>query len=279
MSHLEPGVLQEWLDGELTGEALAAAEAHLAGCAACGAALDEMRATMSAADGLVARLEYVPAPGQRGAPSHGGTPGKALRRFRLSVGQMGMAAGLLVAVTAGLVLRQRGSMTQSLDQAPVMERAEKAEKAERAEGAEAPAAGKADAPVTADKAAVETPAPPAAGAPIENTAAAAPRPVQPSAQRLEHSVVLRPRRIGILVPVRLDTLPGAFRSTYDIGGTAVVLEESVRPLPAMPEPANAAVRQDSNARAVYDWLLHGAYLRLSGALGQDSLAALSRLVR
>lgn len=328
MSHLDEGVLQEWLDDELAGEALTAVEAHVAGCAACKARLEEMRATMAMADGLVGSLR-VPegGAGRRDGEAAGRRETAGRRGFRVSRGYMGIAAGLLVAVTAGLLLRGPSGVTlPQLDRAPVAEGqggmtpptpqatatapipapaayaapAASPAPAARVNGdtfrlragldrpemvastGKAEVTGKTVAAGEAEKVEANSSAPAAAIAEAPRTTAAAPPATQPAAQpaaqRLEHSVVLRPRRLGTLVPVRLDTLPGAFRSTYEVGGTAIILEESVRPLPPASRPADQAARQASND-AAYDWALHGAYLRLSGALGQDSLAALSRLVR
>ena len=103
MSHPDEGVLQELLDGELVGEPLETLEAHLTRCEACRARVDAMRATMLEADGLVERL-VLPAPERRGAGRRIGPPQPRPGRFPLSMGQMGIAAGLLVAATAGLVL-------------------------------------------------------------------------------------------------------------------------------------------------------------------------------
>ncbi len=327
MSHPDEGVLQEWLDGELAGEALKAVEAHVASCAACGTRLDEMRATMAMADGLVGSLRV---PDDGVGRRDGGTAGRqetAGRRvtagrlgFRVSRGHMGIAAGLLVAVTAGLLLRGRSVTPPQLDRAPVVEgqggmtvptsqaaapapapttpaAAANPAPAERVNGdtfrlragldrpevaartGNADVAGKAVAAGEAAKVETTSKAPVAAIAEAPRpAAAAASQAAPPSAQRLEHSVVLRPRRIGALVPVHMDTLPGAFRSTYEVGGTTVVLDESVRPLPPVSRQADQAARQASPDSA-YDWELHGAHLRLRGALGQDSLVALSRLVR
>jgi hypothetical protein len=113
MSHPDEGVLQAVLDGELTAadEALGARgaiEAHLAHCEACRTRLEAMRATMLEADGLVDRL-VLPAPERRGAGRRVGPAARAPGRFRLSMGQMGIAAGLLVAVTAGLLLKDAGT--------------------------------------------------------------------------------------------------------------------------------------------------------------------------
>lgn len=298
MSHLDEGVLQEWLDGELAGDALASAEAHVAGCPACHALLDEMRVTMQAADGLVARLEYEARP--RAA--------RPARRRIPSMRQMGIAAGLLVAVTAGLLLNsdrdRAAALGEGLATVPAAPPAASAERVDddtfrlRAgsstvsdQAAPEPAIAvseqrqrrAAEAKTTAPR--EEQPAAPSAAVPPGVDA-----PAQRPARALELSVILRPRRIGALAPARLDTLPGTFRSTYVIGGTKVVLEESVRPLPEGRDEAesssadankagHAAGLRAEAAVTEYAWEVRGVQLRLRGMLTRDSLEALSKLVR
>jgi cell division protein FtsN len=60
MSHPDEGVLQELLDGELAPAEAAVIRIHLAGCAACAAALQELEAMQAEADAIVARLPLDP---------------------------------------------------------------------------------------------------------------------------------------------------------------------------------------------------------------------------
>jgi anti-sigma factor RsiW len=60
MSHPDEGVLQELLDGELAPADAAVIRAHLAGCASCAAALQELEAMQTQADAIVARLPLDP---------------------------------------------------------------------------------------------------------------------------------------------------------------------------------------------------------------------------
>jgi len=57
MSHLDEGTLHALLDGELGGTALMEIEAHLGGCAACSARLQEARGFMEEADRLVGSVQ------------------------------------------------------------------------------------------------------------------------------------------------------------------------------------------------------------------------------
>lgn len=355
MSHPDLGVLQAVLDGELAAadEALGAAgaaQAHLASCEACRTRLEEMRATMMEADGLVARLDGGTAGRRDGAGQDGRTAGR--RRFRMSMGQTGIAAGLLVAVTAGLMLREQRLGTAALDSgrtqrpdgmAEASSRDERPSqvarvggdtfrlraggveegKAEAGRRSEVPAAPTPPArdesprPAVAREAdarndARENEAVPASGAdgvqkPVGEVAtvpekvtarqdapspapaaAAAPLPQKiegnyPPAMRarpLGSSVIARPRAIGSLVPIRVDTLAGTFRSTYRLGHQLVVLEESVRPLPAGDDARDAAAGLAAKVTVTeYRWEVRGTQLRLSGPVSRDSLIALSTLVR
>jgi anti-sigma factor RsiW len=63
MSHLDPGLLHELLDGEIPSSELAPIQAHLASCEECRARLENARQLQLDADGLVAAIE-VPMPAE-----------------------------------------------------------------------------------------------------------------------------------------------------------------------------------------------------------------------
>jgi anti-sigma factor RsiW len=98
--------LSAYLDGELTGEALAAAEAHLAGCAECRALLDDLRRLTARAGslddrppgqdlwpGVAARLA-----GDAALPAMARRPP---RRLVFSIPQLAAAGIALAALSAG----------------------------------------------------------------------------------------------------------------------------------------------------------------------------------
>lgn len=105
MQHLDDGVLNALLDGELTAAERAQADRHLAQCAGCRDRLAEAREFMSEADGLVAAME-VPAgsPRAEGGPSTvGGGPagGAGLRPHRVDYRALAWAATVVLALGAG----------------------------------------------------------------------------------------------------------------------------------------------------------------------------------
>jgi anti-sigma factor RsiW len=111
--------LSEYVDGGLTAAERGALEVHLAGCAACTQALDELRAVVSRAHALddvppaedlwpgiaagIAR-EAAAAPG-RSARAPLGTADRMwwARRFEIGVPQLAAAGMLLIALSAGAV--------------------------------------------------------------------------------------------------------------------------------------------------------------------------------
>jgi len=116
--------LSEYLDGDLAPGERAALEAHLADCAACRTAVDELRRVVGRAHALVdqpvgrdlwpgiaARI------GSAGAPVIDLAARRAARRVSFSMPQLAAAAVLLVAVTAGgTALALRGGSPARLPQ-------------------------------------------------------------------------------------------------------------------------------------------------------------------
>jgi len=98
MSHPDEGVLQELLDGELAPADAAVIRVHLAGCASCAAALQELEAMQTQADAIVARLPLDPPLVQPVVRA------RAPRRVNLRM--IGLAASVvLVAGTSWMLLR------------------------------------------------------------------------------------------------------------------------------------------------------------------------------
>jgi hypothetical protein len=103
MSHLDPGLLHELLDGEIPSADLAPIQAHLASCEECRARLEYERQLQSDADGLVAAIELPQAAPPRVS--------RALtQRSRSSwLSGLAWAASLILAVGLGYLARGPGS--------------------------------------------------------------------------------------------------------------------------------------------------------------------------
>jgi len=113
--------LSSYLDGELSGEQLTAAEAHLAACAECRAALDDLRELTSRAlsldarpperdlwNGIAARLPTTP-----------GVVPLRRRRFAFSLPQLAAAGIAVVALSSGAaVLLTRGARAPVFPESP-----------------------------------------------------------------------------------------------------------------------------------------------------------------
>ena len=88
MQHLDEGTIHAWLDGELPLAEREAAEAHVAQCAACAAAVAEARGFIAASSRMLTSLDAVPGgvlPRARSARA---------RRFTMSRAWMAVAANM-----------------------------------------------------------------------------------------------------------------------------------------------------------------------------------------
>ena len=74
--HLDDGIIHALLDGELSGDELAAARAHVLACDACSARVAEERLLAGEAERLIAELDEVTAAPAEGAeaPAEGAVP-------------------------------------------------------------------------------------------------------------------------------------------------------------------------------------------------------------
>ena len=72
MQHLDEGTIHTWLDGALSPEEAASAEAHVASCARCADAVAEARGLIAASSRILTALDHVPSvrvsPGRHRAP-------------------------------------------------------------------------------------------------------------------------------------------------------------------------------------------------------------------
>ena len=209
--HLDDGIIHALLDGELSGDELAAARAHVLACDACSARVAEERLLAGEAERLIAELDEASAPEADGAvplpesptvkgppvvliPEAGEEPNRWQRRKPPSR-WIGIAAMLVVAAGAGLVALQSGPDDEAFgtdavvsdmdlpapegrgfaltDTAPAPA-ADSAPAAQSALAAESGAASAETAPRTVNE---------TAGAPLAGAAAADARPVPPAEQR------------------------------------------------------------------------------------------------
>jgi len=110
--------LSEYLDGTLAGSERAALDAHLAGCAACAATLEELRRVIARAHGMQDRpptTDLWPGVAERIGVSPGvvSLPARRARRVALSIPQLIAAGFALVVLGSGgawLALHQRADV-------------------------------------------------------------------------------------------------------------------------------------------------------------------------
>ena len=100
-SHLEEGVLQELLDGEIPSSELPPIQAHLAGCAECRTRLEEARAIDAEADRLIEAIDLPPA----ARPAATRLPPVRRRRW---VRNLAWAATVIIAAGLGYRARDMG---------------------------------------------------------------------------------------------------------------------------------------------------------------------------
>ncbi|HET6681392.1 MAG TPA: zf-HC2 domain-containing protein [Gemmatimonadaceae bacterium] len=124
MPHLDEGTIHAWLDDQLDADAATAAEAHVAGCAACAEAVAEARGLIAASTRILAALDHVPGGVLPGTASSDGThpiAGAASRarqpqvatarghtRWRWGTPRIAAAAVLVLAVGSYAVVRSGG---------------------------------------------------------------------------------------------------------------------------------------------------------------------------
>ncbi|MEO6209722.1 MAG: zf-HC2 domain-containing protein [Gemmatimonadaceae bacterium] len=109
MQHLDEGMIHAWLDGELSPAEREAAEAHLATCDECKAAVAEARGFVAASSRILTALDAVPG-GVLPASSKSSVGGgeRAPARFRVSRAWMAAAAVLVLSTATIIVIRPRG---------------------------------------------------------------------------------------------------------------------------------------------------------------------------
>lgn len=110
MQHLDEGTIHAWLDGELPPAEREAAEAHMASCEECRAALAEARGFIAASSRILMALDAVPGgvlPASQESSLQAGK--RAPVRFRVSRAWMAAAAVLVLSTATVIAIRPRGN--------------------------------------------------------------------------------------------------------------------------------------------------------------------------
>ena len=109
MQHLDEGTIHAWLDGELPPAEREAAEAHVASCEECRAAVAEARGFIAASSRILMALDAVPG-GVLPAAHESSVPGRKRvpARFRVSRAWMAAAAVLVLSTATVIAIRPRG---------------------------------------------------------------------------------------------------------------------------------------------------------------------------
>ena len=113
MQHLDEGTIHAWLDGELPPAERAQAEAHIAECAECAAAVAEARGFVAASSRILTALDSVPGGVLPAAPTGSGAVRRAVtRRFMASRAWMAVAAVLVLSTVTVIATRPRNETAQ-----------------------------------------------------------------------------------------------------------------------------------------------------------------------
>jgi len=113
MQHLDEGTIHAWLDGELPPAERAAAEAHVAKCAECAAAVAEARGFIAASSRILTALDSVPGGVLPAASTASGAPRPGVyRRFMASRAWMAVAAVLVLSTITVVATRPGGDTVQ-----------------------------------------------------------------------------------------------------------------------------------------------------------------------
>src|SRR5687767_3685448 len=100
MQHLDEGTIHAWLDGELSADEAARAEAHVATCATCADAVAEARGFIAASSRILTALDNVPS--IKGAQGSGGARDARWGRRSLATWLVrGRIAAVVAVVVAG----------------------------------------------------------------------------------------------------------------------------------------------------------------------------------
>ncbi|MDQ2767128.1 MAG: carboxypeptidase-like regulatory domain-containing protein [Gemmatimonadota bacterium] len=125
MQHLDEGTIHAWLDGELPSPERETAEAHLAECAQCAAAVAEARGFIAASTRILTALDSVPAGVLPAISKQSGAARPAVRRrFMASRAWMAAAAVLVLSTVTVIAIRPGGDAAQLRVAAATRDKAE-----------------------------------------------------------------------------------------------------------------------------------------------------------
>ena len=121
MNHLDEGTIHAWLDGALDATQAGEAEAHVAGCAPCAAAVAEARGFIAGTSRILNALDDVPAGviPKRPAAAPAAPAARPRRQWRAAPWVTGIAAVLVAAVALQTSMRS----SRSFDGSPLAESA------------------------------------------------------------------------------------------------------------------------------------------------------------
>lgn len=252
MQHPDEGTIHAWLDGELSPADAAALEAHVAGCAACAAAVAEARGLVAASTRILGALDEVEAnvipatPDAKVVPLPVSAPKRQGRPFYRHPQFGAVAAVLVLAVGTWTVLQRAPSRDMAIPMA-LPEPAPAAEMMDSAALGNTPARAQ------------SVPAAPVVAAPVDQaSSSASARPGQPrgsakvavalEAKKEQGETDERTRRdyagnavgaraLADAAPRRVDTLRKSPPATSTLGRLAQERTDSARPSPvAAPAP-------------------------------------------
>ena len=114
MQHLDEGTIHAWLDGELPPAEREAAEAHVASCDECKAAVAEARGFIAASSRILTALDAVPGGVLPASSTAAFVKKRAPAKFTISRAWMAAAAVLVLSTATVIAVRPRGDAAAPL---------------------------------------------------------------------------------------------------------------------------------------------------------------------
>jgi hypothetical protein len=275
MQHLDEGTIHAWLDGELPPAEAEAAEAHVASCDECKAAVAEARGFIAASSRILTALDAVPGGVLPSSTTATSTTARAPKRFTVSRAWMAAAAVLVLSTATVMAVRPRRDA--------VALRVAEAGKEEKKQSAAAPSADasamRADTQVIAAQAQA---APLPASAPAEKRALNAPAATAP---KPADELAERSREQTDKLSARNEALRKDVRAPARMADSSPMMVADASPAAQAPAPAPPRFGDSATARpmtlnsvAVSGAGTMAAVGKLDAAMASDS-AALKLLSR